>query len=316
MQQDEIAWREMAESIHHFANGEPSIVICPNSVEVAKTVSYHLCGAGDQRDDGRAYAIYGAQGLDADDLIEGFKRGDFPYAVSVNKLYKGFDACNVRNVFMLRKTRSRRLYEQAMGRAVRPLSQIRDELNSAEDAATRRSIIAGSSKPHCTMVDLVGVHPEAKDIGVIDILGEHLSTELRERTKRNANERFSDGDDSVDVGEVAREARDELKAEREAEAEAEAKRRRSLVQIKGDYTVEVSDNMSQTVVRSMPNTKKRGEASAKQVKLLIAFGVDPSTAASYGKRQAGSVITSYKNRGIEPTREGWIRANRWGKSNT
>src|SRR5690606_31482902 len=123
------------------------------------------------------------------------------------------DADEVRYVFMLRKTRSRRLYEQALGRGTRPLVGIRDAISKAPDAESRRRIIAASGKPYMVMVDLVGVHDEAKDLGVIDILGGHLPTNLRERTKRKMTQEKSP--EAIDVGEVARQARDEMKQENE-----------------------------------------------------------------------------------------------------
>ena len=305
-QQDEAQWLELAKSIHGVAKGEPSIVICPNSVEVAKTVAHYLDGAADA--DHIARAIYGKQGDEAQELIDAYKAGAFPYAVSVNKLYKGFDADHVKYCFMLRKTRSRRLYEQAMGRTVRPLAAIRDALNSAESAEERRNIILASDKPSCCMVDLVGVAAEAKDLGVIDILGEYLPDETRRRTMKKMLDHKDE--DELDVGELAREARDELKAEaleaqRRADEEA-ARRRRRLIQVDGKLHIEYSDDLgargNQAPVSSLYG------ATAKQVNLLIAFGVKPETALRFGKRQAGKVIETYKAKSAKPD---WSRVRRY-----
>lgn len=302
MDQDEQQWRQMAEGIHKAASGQQSIVMCPNSVEVAKVVSYHLCGAADS--DKAALAVYGAQGhKKADEIMARFKRGEFQYLVSVKKLEKGFDYDEVRYMFLLRKTKSRRLYEQFLGRGTRPLVGIREALNNERDAAKRRQIIQESAKPWCVLFDLVGVHPSAKDLGVIDILGTKVHEEIRERAKKI----MLDKDGEIDVGEEARKAASEIKSEREEEAQ---RQKRRLVQVKAEVHIEIGDELGRAY-SGKPAPSYRSTASIKQINYLIALGVAPSQACRYGRGQAGAVITSLKKSNAQVN---WLRLRQWERA--
>jgi superfamily II DNA or RNA helicase len=222
---------ELAKGIHGVAEERPAIVICPNSIEFAKALAHHL----DACRRGCANAVHGKQGRRCDDLLTAYKRGDYPYVVSVNKLYKGFDADRVRMVFMCRKTRSARLYEQAMGRGTRPLVPIRPSLDAEPDPEARRGIIAASDKPHMVMVDMVGVNPSAKDMGVIDILAGDLSADARQRAKRKL---IKDGGEQ-ETEQAGRDAQREIAHEHE---EAERRKRR-LVQVQAHVDVEYTDDL-------------------------------------------------------------------------
>jgi superfamily II DNA or RNA helicase len=226
---------ELAHGIHEAAAEKPAIVICPNSVEFAKALSHHL----DACRRGCANAVYGTQGRRCDDLLAAFKHGDYPYVVSVNKLYKGFDADRVRWVFMCRKTRSPRLYEQAMGRGVRTLEVIRDSLNAEPDPWKRREIVAASDKPHMVMADLVGLDESVKDMGVIDILAGDLSARARARAKK----KMIAGEGEQEAEDAGRDAESEIAAEEAKTREEAERRKRRLVQVKADVQVEYSDDL-------------------------------------------------------------------------
>lgn len=310
MDQDEQQWRQMAEGIHKAADGKQAIVMCPNSVEVAKVVAYHLCGAAD--DSGAAHPVYGAQGEKADEVMDSFKRGEFQYLVSVKKLEKGFDYDAVRYMFLLRKTKSRRLYEQFLGRGTRPLMGIRAALNAEPDPEKRRAIIANSAKPWCCLFDLVGVHPDAKDLGVIDILGTKVSAAVRERAKRNmlaAPGPGSGAADAIDVGQEARKAQGELR--REAEDKAERQKRR-LVQVGATVEVEIGELGELGRAFAGPMMKPgKVPATEKMVNLCIALGIPPARAVKFDKFQAGGVIGSHRKRGIEPD---YRRVRQWERT--
>lgn len=225
---------ELAQGIHRVSNGEPGIVICPNSTNIADSLAGHL----EAIDRGCASSVHGKQGSRADDIIASFKRGDFPLLVSVNKLYKGFDADRVKHVFMARRTKSRRIYEQVMGRSTRPLVGIRNQLGDANDAAERRAIIEGSDKPYAVMWDLVGLNDSATDIvSVIDILGTP-DTRVRERAKKNM---AAEGEDGQDILEAERKAKRELADEHRRAKEEEEKEKRRRIQVKADVEWQISN---------------------------------------------------------------------------
>lgn len=301
--QDEVQWREMAESIHKAANGKQSIVMCPNSVEIAKVVASHLCGAAGNLKAARA--VYGAQGEEANEEMDRFKNGEFSYIVAVKKLEKGFDYDQVRCLFLLRKTKSRRLYEQFLGRGARPLVSVRAALNAESDPAKRMKIIAESEKPYFVLFDLVGVHPDVKDLGVIDILGSKHCTEAeRERIKdKQLEDGFDDDGNPIepeDLGDQAREVKADIRAEAEAKLERERqereRQRRIAIDIQSHVEVEVFDNFGATGGAPAGMPTKSGGATGGQVRYLIAFGVPAEKAMAYSKGQAGAVIDSYTRR--------------------
>lgn len=288
MLQQEQTLIELAKGIHEVAAGDPSIVICPNSVELAKALAHYL--DGEQR--GCAHAVYGSQGKRADVLLNRYKRGDYPYIVSVNKLYKGFDADRVRFVFMCRKTKSKRLYSQALGRGTRPLAVIREALNVAPDADGRRAIIAASDKPHMVMVDMVGLTDSARDIGVIDILNPKLSDGIRYRAKKRQAETGE-----PDTDKAGREAEKEYAEEVAREREEAERRRRQIVQVKADVDVEYTDD--HRVSRGggkydrsngdMATDPRFPHLPPQHVSLLLKGGVPHEQIKLMGKKQAGEV---------------------------
>lgn len=274
---DERTLIELAHGIYKAAAGEPGIVICPNSTELAEKLAWHM-GSVEQ---GCAEAVHGKQGRRSDDLIDAYKRGDFPFLVSVNKLYKGFDADRVRHVFMARKTKSRRLYEQAMGRGTRPLKDIRDALNASDDEAERRAIIAASDKPHMTMWDLAGVSEKAKDLlGVIDILHGSASAEVRQKAKA----KLLKSDQSEDVDTAARDAEKQVAKEAAAKEKRERQRRERLA-MQSHVTTEVTDDLGARNHRSIaPDLEP---ATPKQRWRLATWGIDGE---GMSKRQASIII--------------------------
>lgn len=300
MLENEKTLRELAIGIDAAAKGEPSIVICPNSVEFAKKLDQHLNAVRP----GSAQAIYGEQGQRADDLMAAFKRGEYPYVTSVNKLYKGFDFCGVRHVFMARKTRSRRLGEQAAGRGARPLAQVRPELNHAADAEARRQIIAASTKPHFVFWDVVGLHPSVKDFGLCDIELSLEGDEAVSRAKRKMLNKLTGSHDPAsdthDPAEAIRSAKKEMADEARKREDFE-RFRRQRISVNGHVDIEVTDDLRiGGGEHEMPNQVEGDPASAKQINLLIALGVKPATAEKCSRRQAGAMITSYTRKGTRP----------------
>lgn len=245
---DEAALREFAIGIHKLANGQASIVLVP-TIDVAEKLTHHLCAVAG---DGMANIATSRDKDGAIRDIERFKRGDYPYLVSVSMLYKGFDADRVRFVFMGRKTQSQRIYTQALGRGTRPLLSIRQALADAKDAVERNQIIANSDKPMMTMVDLVGIKPSVKDMTVLDVLGEVMPQEVRQRAKSKMLEDPQEGE-LVDTEEAARDAAKDIAEEEKQRVEAERRRRKS-VQVDGYVDIEYTDNLTHSAPgRSMPS---------------------------------------------------------------
>lgn len=313
LDQDERQWLELAGGIYQISKGHTAIVVCPNSTQVADKLAGYIEGAA--RSEGHtdaAYAIHRRLGKKlSSDMMQRFKAGEFPIAVSVRMFEKGFDYDRVNMVIMVRRTRSLRLYTQIAGRGTRPLVGIRKQLGETDDPKERMRVIAESEKPSCVIVDCVGINDEAKDIlGVIDILGRGVREDIKERVRQLMIDRAAkqttpgrpedDEPPGVDVGDEARKAVQAIREDKERE-------RRARLSAKVDAQFEIDDKRK-TRPKSTQLALPRGDASDKMVNLLVAFGVHPNTAQSWGKRKAGMVIKSYKDKNATPD---WTRVRRW-----
>jgi len=237
--EDEQAMIEFAKGIHHVAKGEPSIVIMP-TVATAELLSHHLCAQVTDVET-PSFAVFGELGDRARTYINQFKAGIFPYLVSVNMLYKGFDSDRVKFVFMGRKTKSRRLYEQSLGRGTRPLTSIRKALGNEVCADARRKLIQSSDKPFMVVVDLVGLDKSATDLSAIDILADRATQQARELAKKTMIDAANG--DIMDVQQFATNAQKEL-VEQLMLNQAEAQRRkRALIDVDATVDVEMRDGL-------------------------------------------------------------------------
>lgn len=158
---------ELAKGIIDVAGDRKAIVVCP-SVAVAKGVADYLDGERP----GCARWVYGEMSDDDKDAVmEAHQRGEFQFLSSVMMLTKGYDDPSIRAVVNCRKTRSKRLYTQIMGRGTRPARSVVPTLGDAATPDERRAAIAASEKPDVLMVNMVGVDEDVRDVTIVDILG-------------------------------------------------------------------------------------------------------------------------------------------------
>ncbi|MEM9752576.1 MAG: DEAD/DEAH box helicase family protein [Planctomycetota bacterium] len=213
---------EMAQGVIAAAGDEPCIVICPNSTDICDNIADYLNG---QRE-GCASAVHGNTKTcrNPEDVMAAHRRGKFQFLCGVNMLTKGYDDPRIRSVFILRPTRSQRLFQQIIGRAFRPDFSIARDLGQCDDPAQRRSIIAASDKPHCNVYCLVGVSPDARDMTIADMLMGRLTAEEMSRVKEKMLDGVGDGIDAPErnVGEVVADVKKEIRDEREASARRRA----------------------------------------------------------------------------------------------
>ncbi len=186
----------------------------------------------------------------------------------VSNCREGYNDPGIGAVAIFRPTKVRSLAEQMMGRGCRPLRGLVNEKMTPEG---RREAIAGSPKPSCIIVDLVGATGMSSSLTAAHVLAEGLPDEVAERATKNAMEQ----DGPVDMGEEVRKARDELEEEREqaklrreaAEAaeRAEAERRAKLQATVTYSQHQVHTGQAAAVTRPgrrgyMPFGKHRGKA--------------------------------------------------------
>lgn len=211
------------------------------------------------------------------DIIKAYQRGSIQYLANCAVLTEGFDAPACSAVVMGRPTKSPLLYTQCVGRGLRPLPGV---IDGQETDFDRKTAIFTSAKPNCLILDFVG----ASRCGVVDccdVLGGNFSQEVRELARSNQeNSKGKPADVNQEDLEIAKTVVD---------MQTELSRRRAVV-VDSRYTIEESDFTSPA--GSGVTQKKRGTATDGQVSLLIKLGVDPDTAQSVSKGQAGAMISS------------------------
>lgn len=108
--------------------------------------------------------------------------------VNAMLLIEGFDHDAVDWVSVLRPTKIRGLFVQAVGRTTRPLTSILPKLNAAANAEERRAIIANSFKPNCLILDFLWLTEKLDLIRPVDLVARN------EAVGKKAAEKPQDGD--------------------------------------------------------------------------------------------------------------------------
>jgi superfamily II DNA or RNA helicase len=199
---------ELAKGIVHVAGPRKSIVICPD-VASAKAVAHYLDGERPRC----SRCIYGAMSdQEKDAIFASYADNDFQFLVSVMMLTKGFDSPDTSAVFMCRKTKSKRLYEQCLGRGTRPLKGVVDD-PALDTPEKRRAAIAASGKPDMLMVNMVGIEEWVRDMSLVDVLGTPgTSDEVKQMAKKKQEEQ-----PDLPLEEAMQQAKEEVEAEQDAE---------------------------------------------------------------------------------------------------
>jgi superfamily II DNA or RNA helicase len=132
---------------------------------------------------------------------------------------EGTDLVNVRSVFMQRPTKSTALFQQMLGRGLRPLPGLVD---GRGDSLSRKQAIQASSKPSCLVVDFVGVTGRHSIATAIDVLAEGQGTpgQAIERVR----ERLAKGEELNVSGAIA----EEIEAYQERQRTKQARHARQL----------------------------------------------------------------------------------------
>ena len=144
-------------------------------------------------------------------LLDQYRAGKFQIMVNVGIATEGFDEPGIEAIVMARPTKSRCLYAQMVGRGTRPAQEIVGYINDCAQPASRRTIIAGSSKPSLLVLDFVGNAGRHKLISSADILGGNFEDPVVERARRKAQEAGG----AIRMSDALRLAQEEIKAEAE-----------------------------------------------------------------------------------------------------
>jgi superfamily II DNA or RNA helicase len=155
-------------------------------------------------------------------IIDRFRRGEFQFLCNCQIATEGFDAPECDLIVQGRPTKSRALYAQMVGRGTRPEPRLLDNYPEKEQAGLRRSLIKGSRKPDCMVLDFVGNCGKHTLATLTDILGGNYSADEVEAAKKKAKKK-----PGADPLETLKETRSELArlAEKVARSRVKSKTR-------------------------------------------------------------------------------------------
>lgn len=211
-------------------------------------------------------------------LLSRFASGELQVICNCGVLTEGFDDPGVEVIVMARPTKSRSLYSQMLGRALRPLPGVVDSIETDEG---RRAAIAASTKKAALVLDFVGNSGRHKLMTSADILGGKVSDEACERAIEKAKKLGK----AVRMSEALDEAQAELQKEIEERRKAEAARKARLVATVKWHSRQVNPF---DVLDLMP-VKSRGWDSSKvlsekQRALLLKQGISPAIPYTQGRQ--------------------------------
>ena len=220
------------------------------------------------------------------EIVQDFASGRLQFLCNVGCFTEGFDDPGVELIVMARPTKSRSLYCQMIGRGTRVLPGTVEGLGTPE---SRLSSIASSAKPYVEILDFSGNAGRHRLVTCMDILGEDMPTEVRDRAARMA----ATTDAPADVTELLKTAADDVE-EDERQRQLEDARKRAKLRAKVKYSMTPVDPFNTLTVEVPLETESVPRpATDKQVEFLFKQGIDGD---HYTFRQARRVITEIRRR--------------------
>lgn len=223
-------------------------------------------------------------------IFNDFSSGRTQVLVNVGIATEGYDNPGVEVVVQARPTKSRCLYAQMIGRALRPLTGCVDHWEEAED---RKIAIGESAKPAALILDFVGNSGKHKLMTTADILGGKVSDEAIERVIEEAKKSGR----PVDMARELEEAEARLRREAEERRQRETARRANVT-AKARFSVHTVNPFN---ILHLAPVRERGwdqgkTLSERQREFLLKQAIDP-TGMSYaeGKQLIDQMIGRWKN---------------------
>lgn len=159
---------------HH--EGEPSVVFCQGILQAEK-VRECLWRSGVE-----ACLVHSKMEEDERRMnLHNFESGKINIVLNVGCLTTGWDCPDVRKLFMCKPTKSRSLYQQAIGRGTRALPRVLDGWHTPEQ---RRRAIAESRKPTFEVFDLVDASRHNDLVTAIEALSPDLPPDVAKRVRK------------------------------------------------------------------------------------------------------------------------------------
>jgi superfamily II DNA or RNA helicase len=254
---------KIAHEIRNHTYGRGQGVIFMPSVHTSDMMAQALVRLGI-----KAEYVSGAC-TDQDEKVKRFLRGDTTVLINAMLLIEGFDHDRIYWVCVLRPTKIRSLYVQAVGRGTRPLSEIVAELNAAQTAEERRAIIRASGKPDLMILDFLWLTEKLDLIAPVHLVAKNQQVAEQALKKRK------DGD-LMDIEQQAQ--RDLLKALEKAVKENAKKQGKMIDPLA--MAVSLGD---EDILKYEPQSRADFAApSAEQVKKLNEHKLDVTKFNTFG----------------------------------
>jgi len=223
-------------------------------------------------------------------LFTDFSRGRFQFFCNVGIATEGYDEPGIKKIIMARPTKSRCLYTQMVGRALRPLPGLVDHFHKPN---LRRLVINGSDKPHAEIIDFAGNCGKHKLISSADILGGNYDDEVVQIAKERIQQQTKEGDEPAYVESELKAA--ELEYQKRQREREEADRRKHII-AKAAYSTKIVDafDMSHIEPVRVPGYLKNKLASSKQAAFLQKCGF--KNAGEMNVRHASQLISTIMDR--------------------
>lgn len=258
---------------------------------VDKTHTKMVCELINRYKPNSARYVLGCTATDVRDKnIAGHKAGVFQYLVNCGIATEGYDDVGIQCVAIMRPTKSRPLYEQMIGRAVRP----KDNPTQAT-AEERKAVIAASTKPVALILDFAGNSGRHKLITVFDMFEGRYPAELLDRAKRISEET----NEELSTDELLKRAAAQLEEEEQRrKEESEAKRKAHLKAREAKYQTQNVDPFAWwDTLPDRIGAEKRGEpATDKQIGALAIMGVEGFKLTDISKSQASVMLETLADR--------------------
>lgn len=280
---------QMATPIMELAEGRQTLVFCA-SVQHAERFAEIL----NRHRDGCARFVCGETPRDERrELFAAYGRREFQILTNYGIVTEGTDLPGIEVVVLARPTKSRALFEQMIGRGLRPLPGVVDGPPTAE---ARLAAIAASAKPYCEVIDFAGNAGKHKLVTVSDVLGGKYDEDVRDRAAKKAA-KASERGVPADVAELLKASAQEIhdaEMKKQADQRAAEERRRMIIARSSYKTSEVNP-FDLYDVRPPKEVRWDGvrRPTEKQLAALERYGIDASK-SSIG--EAGRLLSELAGR--------------------